>query len=118
MGIRAIVNKGVSYELLSSFNTFSKKVTGELLVFASKPILSPLSLKDLSKDGLLGFTDAEGCFYIRLRTNRNKNGYWAGLAFTITQHSRDILLFKLIKEFLAVGNVVFVFFDVISFRNY
>jgi len=35
-----------------------------------------------------------------------KNGYWAVLAFTITQHSRDLLLFQLIKEFLAVGNVV------------
>lgn len=49
MSIRTQMNNGVSSELLNSFNSFSKKVTGELLVPVSKPILNPISLKDLSK---------------------------------------------------------------------
>lgn len=105
LGFRTLMNKGVSDELLSSFNSFSIQVTGKPLS-VSNPTLTPLSLKDISKDWLIGFTDAEGCFYISFRANRKKDGYWAGLVFTIAQHSRDLLLFQLIKEFLGVGNIV------------
>jgi len=49
------MNKGVSDKLLSSFNSFSIEVTGKPLS-VSNPTLTPLSLKDLSKDWLIGFT--------------------------------------------------------------
>jgi LAGLIDADG endonuclease len=87
------MSTGVSDKLLSSFNSFSIEVTGKPLS-VSNPTLTPLSLKDLSKNWRIGFTDAEGCFYLSFRANRKKDGYWTGLAFTITQHSRYLLLFK------------------------
>jgi hypothetical protein len=49
------MNKGVSDDLLSSFNSFSIQVTGKPLS-VSNPTLTPLSLKDLSKHWLIGFT--------------------------------------------------------------
>lgn len=49
------MNKGVSDELLSSFNSFSIQVTGKPLS-VSNPTWTPLSLKDLSKDWLIGFS--------------------------------------------------------------
>ena len=49
LGFRTLMNKGVSDELLSSFNSFSIQVTGKPLS-VSNPTLTPLSLKDLSKD--------------------------------------------------------------------
>ena len=60
--------------MLSSFNRFSIQVTGKPLS-VSNPTLTPLSLKYLSKDWLIGLTDAEGCFYISFRANRKKDGY-------------------------------------------
>lgn len=58
MAIRTQINKGVSDELLSSFNQFSMQISGKPIVTIPKPLLDPLSLKHLTKDWLVGFTDA------------------------------------------------------------
>jgi hypothetical protein len=73
------------------------QISGKPIVTIPKPLLDPLSLKHLTKDWLVGFTDAEGCFFVHYRVNSNKTGHSTGLGFTITQHSRDSLLFQLIK---------------------
>jgi hypothetical protein len=50
MAIRTQINKGVSDELLSSFNQFSMQISGKPIVTIPKPLLDPLSLKHLTKD--------------------------------------------------------------------
>ena len=49
MSIRTQINKGVTKELLSSFNEFSIQATGKPLFTVSKPVLNQISIKDLTK---------------------------------------------------------------------
>ena len=70
------------------------------------PKVNPLYINDISTDWFVGFTDAEGCFFINIRLNRKKIGYWASAGFSLVQHNRDILLFKLLKEFLGGGSII------------
>jgi len=70
------------------------------------PKVNPLDISYISTDWFVGFTDAEGCFFINIRPNRKKTGYWALAGFSLVQHNRDILLFKLLKEFLGGGFIV------------
>ena len=65
-----------------------------------------LNISHISIDWFVGFTDAEGCFFINVRPNRKKTDYWALAGFSLVQHSRDLLLFKLLKEFLGGGFIV------------
>jgi hypothetical protein len=82
------------------------------------PKVNSLNVSDINIDWFVGFTDAEGCFFINIRLNRKKTGYWVTPVFIVVQHSRDILLFNLIKEFL--GNEGFIVNessrDVVRFR--
>lgn len=49
---------------------------------------------------LSGFTDAEGCFLIRVRkSQKNKIGWQIEANFTINIHSRDLELLKLIQAY-------------------
>jgi len=53
---------------------------------------------------LVGFVDAEGCFYIKLKkTKFNSIRFY--LAFRLTQHSRNLLLMKNIISFLNCGSI-------------
>ena len=47
-----------------------------------------------------------GCFFLNIRENRNKTGHWVTAGFSLVQHSRDLLLFKVIQEYLGYGNLV------------
>jgi hypothetical protein len=70
------------------------------------PTVNSLSISDINLHWFVGFTDAEYCFFINIRLNRKKTGYWVTPVFTLVQHSRDISLFYLLKEFL--GNEGFI----------
>lgn len=97
INIRASMNKGATRNFLENF---------PYTVPVGLPYINPLSVKDISVDWLIGFTDAEGCFFINVRLNRKKTGYWVSPAFILAQHSRDTTLFYLIKEFLSGGSVI------------
>jgi len=97
MSIRASMNKGISSELLKYFNNEKKVIP------VSKPLVDVINTNHISPD-YVGFTDAEGCFFINIRVN--KNGYWVSAGFSLVQHSRDLLLFKTTKEFLGYGTLV------------
>lgn len=97
INIKASMNKGATDKLLEKFS---------YVVPVSLPQVNPLNISDISVDWFVGFTDAEGCFFINIRPNRKKRGYWALAGFSIVQHNRDILLFKLLKEFLGGGFLV------------
>nr|QIJ45931.1 hypothetical protein [Calonectria ilicicola]QIJ45956.1 hypothetical protein [Calonectria ilicicola] len=68
--------------------------------------LPMLNTTNITPEWLTGFTDAEGCFFLNIRSNRNNTGYWVTAGFSLVQHSRDLLLFKLIKEYLGYGNFI------------
>jgi len=76
------------------------------LIDIDVPIVPSLNKSDIASDWLTGFTDAEGCFFLNIRENRNKTGYWVTAGFSLVQHSRDLLLFKVIQEYLGYGNLV------------
>ena len=97
MSYRASMNKGLSAKFSENFPGIKPFVL---------PKENPLSVNDINVDWLVGFVDAEGCFFIHIRPNRNKTSYWVTPVFIIAQHSRDTTLFYLIKEFLGNGGYI------------
>lgn len=95
VNIRAMMNKKTS---IVSYT--------DPLIEIAELILPDLTKENLTPEWVAGFSDAEGCFYLNIRLNRNKNGYWVTSSFSLTQHSRDLLLFKLIIEFLGFGRLI------------
>jgi len=72
------------------------------------PILRPeIKLaKIMNPNWLVGFVDAEGCFYISIfKSSTSKLGEAVKLSFIITQHIRDEYLMKSLIEYLGCGNV-------------
>ena len=54
----------------------------------------------------VGFIDAKGCFYINIsKSVTTKLGYSLYFNFKITQHTRDVGLFKFINKWLGCGHV-------------
>lgn len=108
INLRASMNKGVTKEFITNFSN---------TVPAVLPLVPLLTVKDINNDWLAGFTDAEGCFFINIRPNRKKTGYWVTPVFILVQHSRDTLLFYLLKEFLGnEEHIVKEIRDVIRYR--
>lgn len=71
------------------------------------PKISSLGINYIKKNWFIGFIDAKGCFFfVNIRPNIKNNGYWASTGFSLVQHSKDILLFKLLKEFLGAGFII------------
>ena len=81
------MNKG----LTSSLKTIFPNVVGvERPIIINQIIKSPL--------WLVGFVDGEGCFYLKITKNKQVK-----LVFSISQHSRDKVLFNIIKNYLNCG---------------
>jgi len=97
INIRASMNEGITEKFFGDFSN---------IVPVTLPEVHPLSINDISIDWFVGFTDTEGCFFVNIRHNRNKTGYWALGGFSLVQHNRDTLLFKLLKEFLGGGFII------------
>ena len=47
---------------------------------------------------LIGFVDAEGCFYIKVAKSKQ-----VSLSFSLSQHSRDTYLFTVIRDYINCG---------------
>jgi hypothetical protein len=69
--------------------------------------LTTLNFKsDLSPWVLTGFTDAEGCFSIKIQGNVKLNTKWrVRPVFSITLHLKDLPLLEAIKNVLGVGEI-------------
>jgi LAGLIDADG endonuclease len=72
ISIRALMNKKTS---ITSY-TYP-------LIVIDVPVLPPLKTTDLTPEWLAGFTDAEGCFFLNLRENKSKKGYWVTARFSL-----------------------------------
>lgn len=61
----------------------------------------------VSADWILGFVDAEGCFYAKVTPNKtSKLGYRVILSFSIFQHERDYYILEAIKNYFGCGSIV------------
>lgn len=67
INIKASMNNGVTKKF---FNSFPNTIPVVL------PKVSSLNVSDINAHWFVGFTDAEGCFFINIRPNRKKTGYW------------------------------------------
>jgi LAGLIDADG endonuclease len=55
----------------------------------------------------VGFTNGDGSFAIRKSKNSTlRHGYQYSLSFEVSQHSRDIDLFKSLKDYFGCGKVI------------
>ena len=55
---------------------------------------------------LVGFTSAEGCFYVSTGVSKTKIGYTVNLWFILTQHSRDAAPARSLAGYWQCGNVI------------
>lgn len=93
ISIRASMNKGLTSTLKTVFPN---------IIPVERPIIELQVIKD--PWWLVGFIDGEGCFYVKVRKSaKYTTGFQVGLAFSISQHSRDSSLLKIIKDYLGCG---------------
>jgi len=95
--IKASMNKGLSKKLKKAFPS---------IILTKRPINFFQNIKD--PQWLTGFVDGEGCFHIHIKKSKfilGKPKPQVVLEFSISQHARDLLLFKLIKDYLGCGIV-------------
>lgn len=98
-GLRKIISirSSMNKKALCDLNKDINHVTPVSLIFnISKEILDPY--------WLVGFVDAEGCFYIKPIKCKSKLEFDKySLVFSVSQHSRDILLLNNIISYLHCG---------------
>lgn len=96
VSLKASLNWGLSEQLKDAFP--------EAIPATRSTDLSVTS--DLNCNWLSGFVSAEGCFLIGItKSNLCSAGHQVYLTFIITQHIRDELLMKSIKEFFGCGRL-------------
>ena len=95
INIKSSMNIGISDELKFNFiNTVPVK----------RPIIITNQIQDFN--WISGFVSGDGNFFVDIfKNSSNKIGYQVKLRFSITQHSRDIELLKLIALYLDAGIV-------------
>ena len=95
VNIKASMNLGISSDLKLNFiNT----------VPTQRPIIKPTDIPDFN--WISGFASGEANFFVDIfKSNSNKIGYQVKLRFSLTQHSRDEYLLKLIGKYLNAGIV-------------
>jgi hypothetical protein len=93
VSIRASINKGLTDALTTAFPD-------------TTPIQRPKVEvpEKIDPNWLAGFTDGEACFYVLIYKAKTKTGFAVQIRFILTQHSRDILLFKYVQELLGCGD--------------
>ena len=94
VNLKASLNLGLSRKFLDTFKVAP----------VERPKFNPTFLPDPA--WLAGFCEGESCFYINIgKSPKSKTGWAVQLVFKITQHSRDIQLLQLIKNFLDCGRI-------------
>lgn len=94
INLKFSLNQGLSIKLSDNFK----------VVPVERPKFNPTFISDPA--WLAGFCEGESCFYINIgKSPKSKTGWAVQLVFKITQHSRDIQLLELIKNFLDCGRI-------------
>lgn len=94
VSIRASMNKGLPEILKKDFsNIIGRKIS--LVTLPDK----------LDRNWIVGFSEAEGCFFVKLVKNNTKKKYQVILGYLISQHSRDTLLIEKFSTFFNCGRL-------------
>jgi cytochrome c oxidase subunit 2 len=95
VALASAINKGISDKLQAAFPDVTAYKRSQF-----EPCLS-----GLSHNWICGFTDAEGCFDIRITARRNGTFHQVECRFRITQHIRDRVLLELLIPSFGCGKV-------------
>ena len=92
----------MNFERNYQFKYLSKQFNKRNYSTLSKPIF----INKLNSWFITGFTDAEGCFSVSIKTDVKSKLKWrTSLIFIIKLHIKDIAILKLIKNTLMVGKI-------------
>lgn len=94
VALRATMNLGLPETLKEAFPDIKER---DIIPNDLPSLLNPY--------WVAGFTDAEGCFWIKTLKDSTKNKVSTVIGFQITQHSRDQLLLKKLIEFFNCGRL-------------
>lgn len=95
INLKGSLNLGLSYKLKERFPG-SIPATRDKIKFEGIP----------DPNWLSGFVDGEGCFYVSVyKSPKSKLGFAVQLVFKITQHLRDVDLFKGIADYYKCGRI-------------
>ena len=94
VNIRASMNKGLPETLKKAFPNAIPQETKKSLV---------TTLKVINPNWVVGFTEAEGCFFVKTHLNNERLSIQLGCQ--ITQHNRDILLLKSLMDLFNCGRL-------------
>ena len=90
LGIKASLNLGLTEKFKESFPN---------IVAAERPIVKPTEIKNAN--WFRGFVEAEGCFLVIIQESTKTRG----LRFSLSQHSRDSVLFQSFVNYLGCGRL-------------
>ena len=97
INIKSSMNKGLSENLKESFpNTIPMEKSGN-------SINNSINNNSLHPDWVAGFSTGESNFFIV--TQKSKSGLYVSLRFSVSQHSRDLLLLENFANFFGGGSV-------------
>jgi hypothetical protein len=94
VSLKASLNNGLSNTLKNAFPD---------VIPAIKPV--NLNQVPLDPNWIVGFTSAEGCFFVNTYKTKTKVGIGVQLAFSITQHTRDEVLMNSLVSNLGCGRI-------------
>lgn len=98
VAIKSLMNLSLSDELKAAFPNTSNGFQIKRPLVLDKTVTDPY--------GLSGFISGEGCFYVGLaKSATNKLQEGVQLEMQITQHSRDELLIRSLRNFFGCGTV-------------
>jgi len=101
ISIKASMNLGLSADLKTSFPNI-------IPVTRPKRTDEELLNSNIDPHWMVGFTDAEGCFSIKITKSLTiKTGYQVQLRYQITQHSIDKVFMNSLTNFWGCGKVFF-----------
>jgi hypothetical protein len=92
------------------FSTFAN-LSGE------KGIPSSINTETFNLNYISGFTDGEGCFYLKIpKSKTHQCGWQVHLSFTISLHSKDRAMLELTRAVLGVGQLYTYRKDIVELR--
>ncbi len=122
VSLRASLNAGLSPLLKTAFPDVIPAIRPLRSVAGGSEILLKLRTK-IDPNWLVGFTDAEGCFSIRITKSTTKIGLQVQLRYQITQHSIDKIFMNSLVNFWGCGKVFLRFkenkvdFQILKFKD-
>jgi len=92
---------------LTSFErNYQVKIPSKQLNYKSFSTLNIITETELNPWFLTGFSDAEGCFIIKVQPNSKLKTKWrVRPVFSITLHLKDLPLLEIIRDSLGVGSI-------------